>query len=446
MRSRPPALFSGDEGEADLALTIGELYRRLGEAIQGAFPEELWVTGEIRSLSVSAAGHHYIDLVDHSGGARGGDAVLKVTCWRSNWPGIQRLLDRASLELEEGMVVRVKGRLSVWDGNGSITLAMTALDTEALLGRIAAERARVLAALAADGLLDRNRKLPLSLVPLKVGLVASPGTEGFRDFLGQLMACPFGFEVVVVPSSVQGRDAPVSLAAALDRLQDEELDVVVLVRGGGSKSDLAAFDAEAVVRAVAMSRHPVWVGIGHTGDRSLTDEVASRSFVTPTECGQALVQTVGRYWSSVSASAVRLARSANLQLQSEERRISNARQGLRVRARAQLAAAQAYRARCGATALKAARSVPTQSRLELARIAGALSSLPRQRLDRWESEVAASRKLLLAYDYRHQLARGYSITRLSSGRILRAAHEAVPGDRISTQLAEGVLHSLVEDL
>ena len=135
-------------------------------------------------------------------------------------------------------------------------------------------------------------------VPLRVGLVASPGTEGYRDFLGQLTGSAFGFQVQVVPVSVQGGGAPNAVARAVTRLCHTDCDVIVVVRGGGSKADLAAFEAEVVARAIALATKPVWTGIGHTGDESLADIVANRACVTPTECGHQLVIRVGQWWES----------------------------------------------------------------------------------------------------------------------------------------------------
>src|SRR6185437_10171245 len=95
---------------------------------------------------------------------------------------------------------------------------------------------------------------------------------------------------------VQGGDAPARVAAAVRALCRTDCDLVVLVRGGGSKGDLACFDAELVARTVAGAAKPVWTGIGHTGDESVADIVANRAFITPTECGQQIVRRVGEWW------------------------------------------------------------------------------------------------------------------------------------------------------
>ena len=110
--------------------------------------------------------------------------------------------------------------------------------------------------------------------------------------------------MVLARASVQGAEAPRAIAGALVALAGRNCDVAVVVRGGGSKADLAAFDTEPVARAIATMPIPVWIGIGHTGDQSVADIVANRSFVTPTECGQELVGRVATWWESVSGTRV----------------------------------------------------------------------------------------------------------------------------------------------
>jgi exodeoxyribonuclease VII large subunit len=298
--------------EPEPTYSVSGLYAVLGRALSAAVGPSVWVRGEIRQLSTSKAGHHYLDLADTKASPGRPPAVLKVVCFSSDWPRVTAPLEEAGRELAEGMVVRVRGSVGLYAPASQVSLTLEELDVEDLLGRIALERQRLLQALAREGLLEAQKALPLPPVPLRVGLVASPGTEGCRDFLGQLEASGFGFEVRLCPSTVQGAGAPGELARAVRVLDSlgAGVDVLVLVRGGGSKADLAAFDAEPVVRAVAGARHPVLVGIGHTGDQSLVDLVAHGSHPTPTACAKALVEHVRGFTAAVGASTRALERLA----------------------------------------------------------------------------------------------------------------------------------------
>ena len=151
--------------------------------------------------------------------------------------------------------------------------------------------------------------------------MTSPGSEAYRDFTGQLERSGYDFEVRFEPSVVQGPEAPAQIAGALARLEMLDPQLVVLVRGGGAKGDLAAFDTELVARAIASARSPVWTGIGHTGDRSVADEVAQKALVTPTQCGEAVVAVVAAYLEGVDRRSRQLARRIGLCLDEASRNL-----------------------------------------------------------------------------------------------------------------------------
>ena len=200
------------------ALSISELYDEVEQALARVFPRgrQLWVRGEVQSLS-DRTGHCYIDLVDPETVGERQVPVLRVKCWESTWRPLRADLAREGIELQAGMVVVLRGTLDFYRPRAEVGFILAEVDVTALLGRLAAERAALLRRLESEGLLERNRAVPVPDVPVRVGLVASPGTEGFRDFLGQLEASGFAFSVRVVPVTVQGPSAPAALAEAIGR-------------------------------------------------------------------------------------------------------------------------------------------------------------------------------------------------------------------------------------
>ena len=215
----PPQEPGGDateDGGRAGVLSIGALYDEVQGALTRAFPRgrQLWVRGEIHSLSDQSgrSGHCYLDLIDpdDGGGAsqrgRGGAPALQVKCWKSTWGPLNATLKKQGISLTEGMVVVVRGTIDLYPPKGQINFILSEIDVTALLGRLAAQRAALLHKLEAEGLLRRNGALPVPVVPIRVGLVASPGTEGYRDFLGQLTTSGFGFHVQVAPVKVQGTE------------------------------------------------------------------------------------------------------------------------------------------------------------------------------------------------------------------------------------------------
>ncbi len=425
------------------------------------------MSGEVRSLTVSSKGLCYIDLVDPVHARDNSSPVLKVVCWSRRWDLVRSTLARLGISLETGMVVRVRGEVQLYKPRGEISFVLSELDTDALLGKLAAERARLVTALVDEDLFDRNRRVAVPALPLRIGLVASPGTEGYRDFMGRLETSGMAFTVQAVPTQVQGRAAARSVAAALRRLQAGQCDLIAVVRGGGSKADLAVFDTEPVARSIALCDKPVWTGIGHTGDQSVADQVANRSFITPTECGQELSRLVTEFWASRLAAGARIRRLAGEQMARSERSLDRHRHRMIVGAQSQLGRhsdrlahrTQALRGSAkrgvemnqhrleaaGATLTRSALRSLAAAELGVTARSERITALPDRVLQAEVVRTAQWRRLLGAYDYQRQLDRGYSVTRDDAGRVVRSAAAVTAGSRLFTRLAEGSVVSEVTE-
>jgi len=430
------------------AVGIAELYDEVDAAIGTAFPRAraIWVRGEVQSLS-DRTGHCYIDLVDPERGDQRQAPVLKVKCWRSAWAQISGEVRRAGLELVPGTVVVIRGTLDFYRPRAELGFILAELDVTALLGRLAAQRAALLAALEAEHLIERNRAIAVPDVPMRVGLVASPGTEGAQDFLGQLAASGLAFSVHLVPAIVQGPGAPASVASALGVLVGTGVDVAVIVRGGGSRADLGAFDSETVARAVATCPLPVWTGIGHTGDQSVADLVANHSSITPTECGQSLVQKVVSWQEThVRAPAAAVARGATSAVEREHRSARDARTRLVSSARHQVRWHGERLAARTATVRGGAPQIVEAARQRLCDAAGRLGPLAQAHLAQADTRMVSWGRLLNAYDVQRQLERGYSLTCDDSGAVIRSVSGLSGGSVLTTRFADGRARSVVEGI
>jgi exodeoxyribonuclease VII large subunit len=391
----------------------------------------------------------YLDLVEHGGGRwEGGDVSLTAACFKTRWRRLQAELTDAGAELSPGREVRLCGSVTVWD-NGRVFLELTAVDVAALVGRRAAERERVIRALAAEGLLERNGQRPLPAVPLRVGLVGSEGSDGHRDFTGVLERSGFAFVVTFLHAPVQGAGAGAVLARALTTLAPARtdpagggVDVVCLVRGGGTELD--AFDAEALARAIADCPVPVLTGIGHTADRCVADAVAHSACPTPTACAQTLVARVEAFCTSLAGSGARLAGAGAAHL---------ARHHDAVRSRA-AALARTSRREVDASALEVDRKAQRLSpaavadRLatredHLAAAAGRLRTGAQRTIDGAARLHSAQLTQLRAHAPDRVLARGYSLTRSSDGSLVTDAAGLACGEVLTTVFARGQATSVV---
>ena len=402
MDAQPGQLALEEEPQA---LTVAALYRQVQAAMTAAFPRQPPTVGAGRDPE-----HHrpHRPLLHRPrrprrrAGARHAGTAGELL--GPHVGPVRESLSRQGIVLEPGTVVSLQGRVEFYQPRGQVNFIATDVDVTALLGRLAARRTALLETLRREGLLERNQALAVPEVALRIGLIASTGSEGFNDFVGQLRASAFAFSVVLFRANVQGANAPMSITRALRALGSSDCTLGVLVRGGGSRGDLVAFDAEPVARAIGALPMPLWTGIGHTGDMSVADLVANRAFVTPTACGQEFVHRVAMWWEEIAGSGAHIARRAATVIEAAEQRDAAARGRLTAGARNQLV-------RHGERVERRALQVATQARrrLDVAADAVELRSLrigpgARRALDRHDDRTAGWRRLLAAYDVDRQLA------------------------------------------
>lgn len=437
----------GGQDPIEATLTVAEFGAAVNRSLTRTFPGELWVRGEIRGLRrPNASGHQYFDLVEP--GASPGDrpaAVLSVALFRGARARVDATLASAGsdTQLADGIEVRIRGKVDWWIPAGRLSLKMSAIDPTFTLGRLDEQRRQLLAALAAEGLLDRNAALAMPLLPLRVGLVTSAGSAAHADFIHELAHSGYAFDVVLADARVQGADSPRSIVAGLERVFAAGVDVVALVRGGGAKTDLIAFDHGDVARAIATAPVPVLTGIGHEIDESVADTVAHLASKTPTAAAAAIVGVVAAAEDALIERGRRAASLALRRLESVDHRLLSTSQ--RVARGARVAAARAD----ASLAVAAERVVRTSDR----RLHGAsarvdslharLGPAANRSLGRAAARLDDREARLRALDPARSLARGWSFTRTADGRLLTDPSQLRPGDQLVTTLARGRVDSTV---
>jgi exodeoxyribonuclease VII large subunit len=427
-------------------LTVGEVNRRLGVVIERTFGDEVWIQGEISGLPSERRPdtNLFFDLIEPGPGDRPA-ARLRVALFSENRRGVNALLKRAGgVRMEDGLDVRIRGSIGFFRRQGSVQLRMTAIDPEHTLGRMAASRDRILAALVAEGLADRNRSLTLSPVPLRVGLVTSAGSAACQDFLHELEASGLAWSVRLVDARVQGRDAESTVARGLWAAA-QGVDVVALVRGGGARTDLAAFDSDAIARAIAALDVPVLTGIGHETDRSIADEMAHTAHKTPTAAAAFLVDRCREWLGRAEAAWRAVADGADRSMVRADRALIDQAAVARRRVVGSLDRADARLATMAHTTIAQARARLGRSDTNRSRAAGALTAVAPRVLTAAERALDGQARAVSALDPRRVLARGFSITRSADGTIVRRPGDVEPGHRLHTTVAEGDLVSRVEE-
>ncbi len=408
--------------------TVAELSAHLSRLLAVAFPGDLWVQGQMRNLSRPESGHVYFDLVEPAAAGEALGAALSVVLLAPEKRMVNDALRRAggAVRMVDGIEIRIQGRVRWWAPRGQLQLRMTFIDPAWTLGRLAADREQVLTELAAEGLVDRNRSRAMALVPLRVGLVTSEGSAAHADFLAELQTSSYGFEVIVADARTQGLDCERSVVSALRALATGpgEVDVIAVVRGGGARTDLAAFDRPGIARAIAAMPVPVLTGIGHETDSSIADLVAHRSFKTPTAVAAELVDRVGRFLLQADELCSAAAAHADRALARAEDRLH--RQGRSI-------------ARATRSALADQERVCSNADQRIRRD-------PKRALDHATQRLTGVEARVRAHDPFRVLARGWSITRDGDGNVVRRASAVVPGERLTTTLADGDVMSEVTEV
>lgn len=444
MTSPPPSTASHDP-DPETSYTVSELAGRIRGVLEGSFPAMVWVRGEVANLTRSKAGHVYLDLIESVPPGSGGDpALLHAVIWESRRHAINQALRKANWgAVSDGDQIKARVWVDFYPPQGRLTLRIHDVDPHYTLGRWKAERERVVALLKKEGLLDRNKGLTFPIAPHRIGLITSAETNAYADFTATLAEGGLGWEVQFHHSGVQGDAARASLVEALRRLSALDPDVICIVRGGGSATDLAVFDHEEVARAVACSPVPVMTGIGHELDQTVTDLVAHLSAKTPTACAMLLEERVRRFDVRVNELGREVADAAAAAVSRHRRRLDGA--PLQVTG----SATGALR-RCRQRLHRSAQLLPAHVRPQLQRAGGKIASRQtdlalqtRQVLGRESIRLDSAQQVAEAYDPRLNLARGWSITRRRGGGLIRSVSQVVPGETIETRLSDGTVVSTV---
>ena len=434
-----PALHEDDGGVP--TFSVGELADAINGALRRKFSDGVWVRGEIQGWSVRGP-HAYFRLVEDTDD---GKAAINIQFFAPAQARLKPLLMKNRLRLADGLKVRIFGHLDFFAPSGQLGLKMSGIDPRFTLGEMALQRDDVVRRLVATGLYDRNRGRRVPAAPLRIGVVASTASAAWADFMHEIERSTLAFQLRVIDVRVQGEWAVTEVTAAVRTLaRHRDLDALVIIRGGGSRSELATFDHEAIATAIALAPIPVFTGIGHEIDRSVADEVAHTALKTPTACAAALVEHVVAFQQRTELLWTAIERRAERDVTAAAADVAELANGIRLRVIAAVERAdERLSQRARRVGIGASRVVErAETRLKVA--AAAVGRTP-QRLDPELRHLDAVEQRVRLLDPVHTMARGWSITRTADGHTVRDAAQVQPGDQIITTFANGTARSRVEE-
>jgi exodeoxyribonuclease VII large subunit len=410
-------------------LTVFEVSRRIKESLETAF-SRVSVEGEVTGAKTYGSGHTYFSLTgqDPSGGA----AKLDCVVWRTS-----RAL--VGVDLKDGMKVVATGRVSAYAGSSRYQLVVDRVEdagTGDLLRRIEELKRR----LAAEGLFDEARKRPLPFLPRRVGVVTSLRGAAVRDIVRTALS-RYPARLLLVDSLVQGEGAAAGVAAGISLLNAiDDVDVIVIGRGGGSMEDLWAFNEEALVRAVAASAKPIVSAVGHESDHVLTDDAADLRAPTPTYAAKEVVPSMADLRAGLQGLAERLGVAMTHRAEVASQRLDDAEARLKGLATRLLAEPRHRLAQLGTRieARQPGRKLGEERRA-LDQAALRLRSAGRHLLDRPRATLETAAARLAPLSPFAPLERGYAMARDSQGRLVNRHDQVAPGDGLDVLLGQGAL-------
>lgn len=454
------------------SITLYELNNRVKQVLKRGFAESVWVRAEITEMQLNRSGHCYLQLADKKETDESVVATARATIWaftfRTLRPYFETTTGRA---LGKGMKVLLNVEVVFHELYG-YSLNVRDIDPTYTVGDLERRKREILAQLEQEGIINMNRELEFPMLPKHIAVISSPTAAGLGDFINQLEHNPYGyrFHVKLFPAVMQGERTTDAVIAALDRIYAYEsvFDVVVIIRGGGSQTDLGCFDSYDMAANIAQFPLPVIAGIGHERDETIVDRVAHLRVKTPTAAAAFLIEVFHKQDGRLEAlqndfvsgiqDLLYEQHTRQLRMVSEFKRLTGA-----------LLTGNATRIKMLSQRLEHASELYIRHRLNVfdglkSRVdSRTLLLLDRQknRLDRMSGDVRQKTLRMLTHwrqrlelatttaryvDPQKVLERGYSITRLN-GKAVKDAGALNAGDVLETEVAKGIVKSKVmEDI
>ena len=381
-----------------------EFQSKLKEGIECLFPKRIWLRAEISAVKARQGSHCWLELSQSN--AEGLIAKASAVIWSSKYRFIAPYFQSVTgSPLKEGMVVLVEVQANYSQLYG-FSLVINDIDPEYSLGLKELERQRTIERLQKEGLMDLQKELTLALLPHRLAVVSAEDAAGFRDFVRHLDDNPYGFrmDVTLFPALMQGSECPSSVISAMDAVLecDEDFDAVLILRGGGSKLDLACFDDYRLASVIAQYPLPVLTAIGHDQDYHVCDMVAHSYLKTPTALADEILSIY----------------------EDEDARLSSFMTRIRMAASGRLAVSDSA----------------------LSMLRGRIRNAFALKIASMESALGLLHARINAADPRKLLERGFALALDSNGVRIKVAAGVRAGDKVSVLFPDGTLKCTVDDV
>ena len=456
---------------SEQAIGLASLVANVKESLQRDFAAPVWIIAEIMEININRSGHCYLELIEKDTLSDKIIAKSRATIWSYTFRMIKPYFETSTGEsLKAGLKVLIRVNVEFHEVYG-FSLNIQDIDPQYTLGDMARQRAQVIEQLKRDGILVMNRQIPFPLVPQHIAVVSSDSAAGWGDFSNQLQNNGEGydFQVELFMAIMQGDKAAPSIIDALNVIfsRIDDFDVVVIIRGGGSKSDLLCFDNYDLASHIAQFPIPVLTGVGHERDDSVADLVAHTRLKTPTAVAEFLINKVAQFHQQLVLKCDMVFESALAMLEENQKYLDKITQNLEFSTRQIINNQQEYLSHTRLILQKTTRQYLSDKQKEIAFLGEKARMVPvsvirshHKQLEQFNKEINISlnqfflnknkslkhlESELKLLDPAETLKRGYAIVR-NNKKIIKNTRQVVPGDSISIQVCEGQIEGRVEKI
>lgn len=399
---------------------LNEYFRRV---VALNFQDALWIRCEISQVN-NSRGHYYLNLIEKSAEEEKIVAQSSAIIWAGKYRELRRKFKKTLDDLlQNGTAVLLQVKVD-FDERYGLKLIIEDIDPSYTMGQMELKRQEILAALLKKGLLDVNSQIDLPPVIQKLAIISSPTAAGLQDYLNQMATNAYGYQFSnqIFPAAMQGVNVEKEVLQQLKKIArlKENYDAVIIIRGGGSKLDLAAFDNLELGKAVAKFPIPVFVGIGHEIDETILDRVAHTSLKTPTAVADYLINRALHFESTILEHKNYIRSTINYLIQEEKGQLSYVKKMVKLQANTQL----------------------RESAVLVAQFKQRLPLSTKNQLATAKNQLNQLEKVCQLLAPETALKRGFSIT-TANGKVVTNKSQVKKGDKLQTQLLEGIIKSTV---
>ncbi len=449
-------------------LSLTELQQIIKDSLYMALPDLFWVVAEISEMKENYAGHCYLELIEKQPDEKNVRARVKAIIWSNRYRFLKSFFESITGEsLQEGMKILIRTKVEYHELYG-LSLVISDIDPSFTFGEMALKRQVIIKRLEEEGVFSMNKGIRLPMSPQKIAVISSKNAAGYSDFINHLKKNSYGyvFYTALFETVMQGIETEQSVINALDDVAEFQglFDVAVIIRGGGSQTDLSWFDNYNIAYYVTQFPIPVLTGIGHEKDLSVTDMVAFQALKTPTAVADFIIESVAEAENHINEISSEIVESSRSILEDNRNMIESYRLNLIPVARLMLSGQKEMLSvriiemiNFGKDYILRAGLLPANQKSRLISATGTLSlarksEIERSRIDlmnftlnlleKMKTSTSGLLNTLKILDPENVLKRGYTIT-IKNGEIIKSINQLTEEEVIDTQFSDGRARSKV---